>query len=88
MLLKHFGEIENYKTFRKAPVEYAVVQSPVKLCVNSNCGNSIPESTSRGMIGSHSKTRSSVVCDTEILMENIIVCPCSITMASWQDTLR
>ena len=49
-----------------SPVEYAVVQSPVKLLVSSSWGSSIPESTSRGMMGSHSNTRSSVVWETEI----------------------
>ena len=48
------------------PVEYAVVQSPVKLLVSSSCGSSMPESTSSGIMGSHSNTRSSVVWDTEI----------------------
>ena len=47
------------------PVEYAVVQSPVKLCVSSNWESSIP--TSRGICGSHSNIKSSVVWDTKIL---------------------
>ena len=58
------------KHYSIVPVEYTVVQSSFLVEINSNWGSSMPLSTSNGIWGSQVNTKSSVVCDTKIKLEN------------------